>query len=113
MKKVWIKEIRLDRGLTLDQLAEKVHTTHQQISLLELGKRKLTWEWISRLSSALQCHPMEITEGLNAGQNPLERELVKKFRGMSESDQAKYVYMADAFINLSKNNKTGGKHGSN
>lgn len=96
--KSWIKEIREDRDMTLAELAEKTNTTHQQISNLELGKRKLTWEWVMRLSEALQCHPLDLTTGPAQPKNNTERELLEKFRGMNETDKPKYVSMADVFL---------------
>lgn len=48
-----IKELRLKAGLTLDQLAERVGTTNQQISRLEKGERRLTQGWMEKIGPAL------------------------------------------------------------
>lgn len=56
----YIKEIRLARELSQEDLAEKLGTRYQQISYLELGKRRLTWEWMLRLADALECHPLDL-----------------------------------------------------
>ncbi len=48
--------------MTLAELAERVGSTNQQISHLELGKRQLTVEWLKRLSDALECHTWAIVE---------------------------------------------------
>lgn len=79
----FIRAIREDRGLTAEQLAKRVNTTQQQISLLE-KKRNLRWEWIMRLSTALECHPMDITAGPAKPRTQLERELLEKFRRLEE-----------------------------
>jgi transcriptional regulator with XRE-family HTH domain len=57
-----LRELREARGLTLAELADRVGTTNQQISHLELGKRQLTVEWLRRLGDALDCHPWAIVE---------------------------------------------------
>lgn len=102
--KNYIKQLREDRKLTTAQLGELAGTTQQQISLLENSKRSLRWDWIVRLADALQCHPMDITEG-PGGSDPLERELIAKFRRFHETDKLKYVSIADAFIGDRKNGK--------
>ena len=57
---------RKKRKISQKELAEKVNTTPQQISLLENGDRKLAPEWIDRLSKALGC-----TKGELLGEAPL------------------------------------------
>lgn len=57
-----IRELREARGLTLDQLAQAVGTTNQQVSHLELGKRELTVAWLRRLADVLGCHPWALVE---------------------------------------------------
>jgi transcriptional regulator with XRE-family HTH domain len=57
-----LRKLREARGLTLAELADRVGTTNQQISHLELGKRQLTVEWLRRLGDALGCHPWAIVE---------------------------------------------------
>jgi transcriptional regulator with XRE-family HTH domain len=48
-----IREHRAKKGLTLDDLAARVGTSNQQIQRLETGKRKLTADWLQRISAAL------------------------------------------------------------
>jgi transcriptional regulator with XRE-family HTH domain len=55
-----LKELREAQGLSLVALAERIGTSSQQVSHLELGKRHLTVEWLTRLAEALACHPWEI-----------------------------------------------------
>ena len=42
------------------ELAEIIGTSNQQLGRLENSERKLTIQWIRRISEALQCHPMEL-----------------------------------------------------
>jgi transcriptional regulator with XRE-family HTH domain len=92
----FIKQIRLDRDLTAQQLADMLHTTQQQISLLE-KKTSLRWEWIVRIANALQCHPLDITEGPAVPRTPAERDLIQNFRALREpGKQQMFVHMIEA-----------------
>jgi len=51
------------QGLTLEELATRVHTSNQQISHLEMGKRRLTLDWLLRIAAALDCHPWALVDG--------------------------------------------------
>jgi transcriptional regulator with XRE-family HTH domain len=48
-----IRQIRVARGFTLQELADRVQTTATQISRLELGTRKLTPQWRRKIAGAL------------------------------------------------------------
>lgn len=50
-----IKQLRTQKGLTMRALADTVGTSQQQIDRLEKGKRRLTIEWLEKLSTALEC----------------------------------------------------------
>lgn len=55
-----IKELRLERGLTLEELAEMVGTSLQQISRLELGDRRLSEKWMRPIARALGVSPGDL-----------------------------------------------------
>lgn len=55
-----IKELRDQRGMTLEQVAEGADTTFQQIQRLEQGKRRLTDDWMRRVAKALGCSAAEL-----------------------------------------------------
>ncbi len=75
------RELRESEGLTLDALSERVGTTNQQISHLEMGKRKLTVDWLRRLAKTLGCHPWMVVEcDLPAVTDVNERDVLKLFR---------------------------------
>lgn len=83
-----IRVLREARGLSLDELAAGTGTTNQQISLLENGKRRLTVEWLIRLSKALACHPWELVAGnLPEPLRPRDIRLLDRFRGLGEHQQ--------------------------
>lgn len=92
----FIKDIRESLGLTTAQLGELVGTSQQQISLLENSDRHLRWDWIERLSKALQCHPLDIIDGPLKPREPTERELVQKFRTLQETEKRIFTQMLDS-----------------
>lgn len=55
-----IKEIRLSKNLTQQQLADLVITGQSQIDRLEKGERKLSVDWMNRVASALQVEPRDL-----------------------------------------------------
>lgn len=54
-----LRELRLERGLTQEVLADKIGTNAGQINKLESGTRRLSDVWISKLATALHCTPAE------------------------------------------------------
>lgn len=56
-----IKQVRLAKGLTLQEVADKVGTSYQQIYKLENNKRRLTVEWLERIANALNVAPDDLT----------------------------------------------------
>lgn len=84
-----LQQIREAKGFTLRELADRVGTSNQQISHLELGKRQLTTEWLMRLAAVLDCHPWDIVaETLPSGLTDRERLLLQRFRQMPDDEQA-------------------------
>lgn len=57
-----IAELRQRRGLSQTALAILVGTSQQQIDRLEREERRLTWNWMKKLSKALHCHPMDLVD---------------------------------------------------
>lgn len=55
-----LKEIRKERGMSQEVLAERVGAVKSQISKLEKGVMRLNDKWIERLSGALHCTPAEL-----------------------------------------------------
>lgn len=74
--------------MSLDALAWRVGTTNQQVSHLELGKRRLTATWFLRLADALACDPLELP---GIARDPLlverERSLLIMFRLLPADQQ--------------------------
>ena len=83
-----IRELRERAGLTLDALAERAGTTNQQISHLEMGKRRLTVDWLRRTARALGCHPWLLVErDLSEAADTNERDLLVLFRSLDRHRQ--------------------------
>ena len=55
-----IREIRKQRGLTLQELAERAGTTAQTIGRLETGMRTLSIKWVDRIAKALGADAAEL-----------------------------------------------------
>jgi len=83
-----IKIMREARGWSLEMLASQSSTTNQQISALETGKRRLTVDWLIRLSTALNCHPWELVNHV-LPKPPASHEvlLLERFRDLSGDQQ--------------------------
>jgi transcriptional regulator with XRE-family HTH domain len=80
----YIKELRKARGWTQSDLAERVNTSVQQISFLENGNRRLSQDWIRRISNALECHPLDITEGPAMPVEGKKRIITDELDGLSD-----------------------------
>ncbi len=84
-----LQTLREARGLTLRELALRVGASRQHMSSLERGGRRLTADWLLRLSHGLDCHPCEILavdepEGLSRR----ERVILAYVRQLSREQQA-------------------------
>ena len=64
-------QARLARGLSQQELADRAETSGQQISRLEKSERRLTMDWVRRLSRALGCTDAEILGLLPAPLDPI------------------------------------------
>ena len=83
-----LQTLREARGLTLRELALRVGASRQHMSSLERGGRRLTADWLLRLSEGLDCHPCEILavdepEGLSRR----ERVILAYVRRLSRDQQ--------------------------
>lgn len=65
-----IRQLRQARGLTLEALAQLVGTTPSQISRLEIGERRLTDDWMSRVSKALKVDWIDLIHRPKAATDP-------------------------------------------
>lgn len=59
-----LKELRNRRGWTLQEVADKLGTTHTTVSRLESGKRGLDSEWIEKFAALYEVTQGEILEAV-------------------------------------------------
>jgi len=94
-----IRAVREARDFSLEALATAVGTTNQQISLLETGKRRLTVEWLIRLSTALSCHPWALVSAdLPWEPRAQDIHLLSLFQRMSEHQQMTLLRFLDVVV---------------
>lgn len=55
-----LREIRLVRGLTLEELADQTDLSPSYLSRLESGSRRLNADIMNKLANALGCHPGDL-----------------------------------------------------
>jgi len=55
-----IREIRRAKGMTLQQVADRVGTTAQTIGRLETGMRTLSIDWVRKIAEGLGADPSEL-----------------------------------------------------
>jgi transcriptional regulator with XRE-family HTH domain len=59
-KRIYIREWRKHRGLTLVQLAERVGMTQASMSRIETGKQPYSQGVLEALADALSCDPADL-----------------------------------------------------
>jgi transcriptional regulator with XRE-family HTH domain len=59
-RRIFLKEWRTHRGLTQEQLAERVGMSVSNISQLEQGRQGYSQEGLEALADALQCDPGQL-----------------------------------------------------
>lgn len=74
---LWLKEKRLEKGLTQEQLAKAIGINHsQEIAMFESGKVALPPKFISSISKALNVPKEKILEGI---MKVKEEKMIKKY----------------------------------
>lgn len=62
-----IRELRVGRGMKIEDLSKKVSITNQYLSLIETGKRNLTGKLEARIAEALSCSPQDLHHAVAKG----------------------------------------------
>jgi transcriptional regulator with XRE-family HTH domain len=94
-----IRELRLARDMSQDELAALVGCSKMQISGLERGKPRLDIVWMQRLAPWLGCNPGDL---LNPGDNPgapqdaAERRLLDLYRNADPEEQKRILAVGEA-----------------
>ena len=93
----YIRKLRNKQGLTLQELADIVGTSNQQVSNHESEKRRITIEWLWRYAKALNCHPVEIIQlEEHTPKNIDEKALLEKYRELNAEDRKTLIRIMDA-----------------
>lgn len=83
-----IYELRVEKGFSLEDLAQLADTSNQQIWRLENGERRLTDVWMRRLAGPLGVLPHELMSPARADDDPIGREAAALARGMTPDQRA-------------------------
>ena len=59
-----VRELRLERGMSQEQLADKAGLHRTAISFIEIAKRSSTLETVERLAKALRVQPADLMPSL-------------------------------------------------
>jgi len=88
-----IRHYRKLRGLTLQQLADRVATTPQTISRLETGNMTVSMDWLERFAEVFDIHVADLIEGGGGREITLLGTLAGDGAVMSvvEGDVARFV----------------------
>jgi transcriptional regulator with XRE-family HTH domain len=97
-RKNFIETLRRQRGWSMQELAGRCvpPTTASQVNKLEKGVVNLTYDWMRRLSDALECHPADLIDGGPERLKPRTRAMVDIFEGLSEDQQDAWIKSASA-----------------
>ena len=73
-----LKQLRKERGLTLNNLAEKIGSDYQQLSRIERGKSRLTIDVLMKMADALDA-PIHTIVGTKSDARPPMIQQVAEF----------------------------------
>lgn len=103
-----VRQMRLKRGMTQEELAQKIDLTRSQISNIEKGKRATTYERQIKLAAALNC---DVGDLYDEGEKiPLTEEEQRwivfnqrmKEKGYSPEELERWLEITEKFMNKEK-----------
>lgn len=81
-----IKDVRKSKGITQQELAEKVGLSQGQIARLEAGTSEITLDQLNLFAKALDCEPWELMPlDMQPKINPKDLELIKLLKALTNS----------------------------
>jgi transcriptional regulator with XRE-family HTH domain len=91
-----ITEIRRAKGLSLADVAAAVGTTKSQIKKLENGDRRLTLDWMHRISKALGVSLTDLipSSALKRGNNRVDDNISSLVALLSDADKETMLNLA-------------------
>lgn len=91
-RRVFFREWREHRGLTQEQLADRLETTKATVSRMENSKSNYNRGYLEALADALDCEPFEL---LRSPHRPSIDDLLLK---APETDRARVISMIEAYL---------------
>lgn len=96
----YLKDWRLFRKLTQEQLAEKVGTNANMIGYLESGERGLSAKWLRRLAPALETTPGML---LDHDPHQLDSDIIDIWAHASERERRQISDIAKTLLRTGTN----------
>ncbi len=96
--------LRKKRGLTQRQIADAVGVEPDHISKLENGDRKLSPEWLERLSKVLGCTKAELL-GEAPAITPQDKALIDLYNALPPEHQETILKLAKDMVALNSDGK--------
>ena len=96
----FLREWRLFRKLTQDQLAERVGTNANMIGYLESGERGLSAKWLRRLAPALDTTPGML---LDHDPNTLDNDIIDIWAHAGERERRQISDIAKTLLRTGTN----------
>jgi transcriptional regulator with XRE-family HTH domain len=90
----FLRAWREHRGMTQEELAEKVGTSANQISYLEHGERGLSAKWLRRLAPALNTTPGHLLEH---DPNELPTDILDIWAHIGKRDRERALRILETF----------------
>lgn len=90
--RVYFKEWREYRGLTQEQVADRLETTKATVSRMETGKSQYNRGYLEALADALDCEPSEL---FHPPDRPSVDDLLQK---AEPADRARVLSMIEAYL---------------
>lgn len=91
-----LRQIRERRGWSVGHLAKKLHMSKMRLSRLERSKTRLPLDLVKRLADALECHWLDILEGM-IELPPDEIVLLKDYMKLNANNKSALRAAAHAF----------------
>lgn len=92
-----IRELRLAKGLSMRELAERMNSHFTTIAKIERSQRKLTYDWARKFAEALEVSPDEIGGG-DWGIPPRQVRAIPVIGMVAAGNWQEAVQSADDFI---------------
>lgn len=94
-----IKTIRKEKGLTQENLAEKIGCNTSHISNIENDYTKLSLNALVAIANALEVSiDYLLSEQIAVGDSAIDQEIMKQLKSCNESDKEKILQIVKMFV---------------